>query len=456
MVHPGPAMRDQVFASFIQRYFPTQNSPSTLRAEEFLVCNIGCLPQKGGMVDRAVSAISCLFLGKTNRDAPIFQHGVQLFNGAMRQVSNMIRRGSLTNETLYAVAIFQEINALYAPNGLGALGTHVAGMNTLLEYFRAKEQSDPIIDAIHHYQQKFNIIYTSTGMNISKSEYDLIMEPTNGDPLLETLQTTVAIGILKSKIDSVKHADLRACQNLLQRCYEVQDHLIGLYTGGQLSNEPSALDYAGNTSQHIENTGVPPPELLFGHAYDFSSPNDAILYIMLWTHLAMLQPLISRASRLVQFHTSSLIGNPPSQNEDLESVILEAHADRIARAMPYCFQGSMGLSCCKIALFAMCMVSLNYVDSGNREKHEWCREVIRHIAACGFDVASHLYKLTGYQWVRRWVGADPLTCISLRQTNSLVCSSNPVAVSKTTESRDEYASIHYADELVLGRQTTLD
>lgn len=62
------------------------------------------------MVDRAVSAISCLFLGKTNRDTPIFQHGVQLYNSAMRQVSNMIRQGILTNEILYTVAIFQEIN----------------------------------------------------------------------------------------------------------------------------------------------------------------------------------------------------------------------------------------------------------------------------------------------------------------------------------------------------------
>ncbi|KAJ5377101.1 hypothetical protein N7509_013987 [Penicillium cosmopolitanum] len=295
-VYPEPAMRDQVFASFIQRYFPSKNSPSTLRSEEFL----------GSMVDRAVSAISCLFLGKTNRDTPIFQHGVQLYNSAMRQVSNMIRQGILTNEILYTVAIFQEINALYkalyAPNGLSALGTHVAGMNTLLEYLRVKEQSDPIIDAIHHYQQKFNI-------------------PTNGDPLLE---------------------------------------------------------------------------------------------------------------------------------------ILGAYADRIPRAMPYCFQRSMRLSCCKIALFAMCIVSLNYVDSGNREKHEWCREVIRHIAGCGFDIATHLYEMTGYQWRRRWVAADPLTCISLRQTNSLVCSSNLEVLSKIKECRAENASIHYGDELVLGRRPTVD
>lgn len=136
--------------------------------------------------------------------------------------------------------------------------------------------------------------------------------------------------------------------------------------------------------------------------------------------------------------------------------ILGAYADRIPRAMPYCFQRSMRLSCCKIALFAMCIVSLNYVDSGNREKHEWCREVIRHIAGCGFDIATHLYEMTGYQWRRRWVAADPLTCISLRQTNSLVCSSNLEVLSKIKECRAENASIHYGDELVLGRRPTVD
>lgn len=170
----------------------------------------------------------------------------------------------------------------------------------------------------------------------------------------------------------------------------------------------------------------------------------------------MFQPLIYRAFRLVQSHGRSLIGGLPSQNEHLEFVILEAHADRIPRAMPYCFQGSMRLSCCKLALFAMCMVSLNYIDSGNCEKHEWCREVIRHIATCGFDIASHLCELTSYQWERQWVAADPLTCISLRQTDSPVCSSKPLAVSEISECRDERTHIHYGDELVLDRWTTLD
>lgn len=272
------------------------------------------------------------------------------------------------------------------------------------------------------------------------------MEPANGDPLLEVLQATVAIGILKSEIESIDHADLGACQSLLQKCYEVQDQLIALRTSARVSEEPSPLDCAKNEPLPTESTSVPPTDPLFGHAYHFSSPNDATLYIMLWTHLAMVQPLISRASSLVQSHTSLLLGVLPPQTDIMETVILEAYADRIPRAMPYCFQGSMRLSCCKTALFAMCMVTLIYVDSGNREKHEWCREVIRHIAALGFDVASYLYELTGYQWRRRWVAEDPLTCISLRRTNNLVCSSNPVSLSKITDCRDD-PSTHYGDEL---------
>ncbi|KAJ5088450.1 hypothetical protein N7456_012066 [Penicillium angulare] len=414
-VAPAQAMRIQIFGSFNQRFFTSQTSP-LVTFDTFLINSIGNLPRKSLMTEKAVSAISCLFLGKTNSDPAVFNHGLFLYNSAIRQMSNMINRGIYSNELVYAALIFVEINTLYTPNGLNPLGTHIAGLTSLLKYYQSKGQYDPIVDKIHRRHHKLLLAITSTGMNLSQSERDYLMEPTNGDPLLEIIQITSEIGLLKTAIDD-DQTDQTACQDILEQCYKVQTRLMRLQEDGHLGKEPSRWqpDY----------TNFPSPESLFGFAYQFSSLDNALLYTFFWAHMVILQPIIHRARSLVRSHEGTSPKNPTSRFEDPEFVLREAYASKIPRAMPYCFQQSMKLSCGKIVYFPLNMASVHFVDIGDREKLDYFHKVLRHIEALGLESASYIRGLTTHRWERRWDAEDPLDCISLRVTDRPLCNTHP-------------------------------
>ncbi|KAJ6007661.1 hypothetical protein N7540_011637 [Penicillium herquei] len=421
-VHSAETMRLQIFASFYQRYFFSESFHSTTSSDSFVMSRIAGLAQKSQMVDRAMSAISCLFLGKMNRDATVLNHGIYLYNSAMRQISSMIQRGIYSDELLYITIICVEINALYAPNGLNPLGTHIAGLSTLLRLYKEKSKGDPIVDTIYNSNQKLYLALTSTGMNLSKAEHDYLMEPTNGDALLEILQTIASIGSLKSAIET-KHNDPVACQNILQKCYETQERLMGLQKDGHLGKEPSLWQ--------CKKFEVPSPEGIFGAPYQFTSLRNAILYTLFWANMVILLPILHNARSLVRSHSSTSVEDHGPQFEDMEYVLRGAYADKIPRAMPYCFQKGMKASFSKIIFFPINMASVHFIDTKNREKLNYCHDILRHVEAIGLQMASYIREVTTHRWERRWGdAADQFDCISLRQTDRTFCNTHPGSLSK--------------------------
>lgn len=112
-VQSAQAMRDQVFASFMQSFFSTTGClSSSANFDDSIFHRIGALAQKSQMTDRALSAMSCLFLGKVNHNTSMFNHGLYLYHTAIRQMTNLIRQNTqaYANEILYTVFLFQEID----------------------------------------------------------------------------------------------------------------------------------------------------------------------------------------------------------------------------------------------------------------------------------------------------------------------------------------------------------
>lgn len=281
-------------------------------------------------------------------------------------------------------------------------------------------------------------------MGLSKSEYDYIMEPTNGNPLLKIFQTTVAIGDLKYSIESIdpESPEPIPYEAMLQKAYEIQGILMELYHDGQLGKEPHR-----SAERRSDNMGIFPPELLFGYAYDFSSPNHALLFIMFWTNLVLLQPLVRRADSLFRLHThaAGMRISPYPKFEDLARVDPEKYANKLARAMVYCLQDHIKLSLGKVMVFTLCIMSLNYVDTGNRVKHDWCLAGIMDIGFRGFDLPPYLTKLMSAQWDRRWTAGDPNITVSLREIDYSVCVLDPETVPDSTSGMEDGSMYHIND-----------
>jgi hypothetical protein len=61
------------------------------------------------MLERAISAVSCLYMGKMNKDDHMYNYGLDLYGTAIRSVKNNIYRNAWNAEIVYTAVIFQEL-----------------------------------------------------------------------------------------------------------------------------------------------------------------------------------------------------------------------------------------------------------------------------------------------------------------------------------------------------------
>lgn len=110
VVASGPAMRSQVFSEFAKVYFPQSIDTSyTLDVWHYLISNFSALPKKTEMLDKAIAALACFYLGKLRKDDRLFRHGLQLYNSAIRHLSIMMRQNTYCDDIVYTTIVFQEI-----------------------------------------------------------------------------------------------------------------------------------------------------------------------------------------------------------------------------------------------------------------------------------------------------------------------------------------------------------
>ena len=84
-VTSGPMIRNQIFSSYLSAYFPRNKEHACdIDMPQFIISSISVLPQKSSMLDKALSALSCVFLGKIRHDEQFLQHG---FNYTTMQFS---------------------------------------------------------------------------------------------------------------------------------------------------------------------------------------------------------------------------------------------------------------------------------------------------------------------------------------------------------------------------------
>jgi hypothetical protein len=106
----SPVMRAQLSSSFLDTYFPSHMEKiAGIDSWYVLFSNWVTLPSKNELLDRALSALSCICLGRTNDDRGLYHHGLLQYNKAIRLQSNMINRGLCTEEMLYSALVFIEV-----------------------------------------------------------------------------------------------------------------------------------------------------------------------------------------------------------------------------------------------------------------------------------------------------------------------------------------------------------
>lgn len=113
-VASGPAMRGQVFSEFTNIYFPQSIDTSyALDVWHYLISGFSTLPKKTEMLDKAIAALACFYLGKQRKDDRLFHHGIQLYNSAIRHLSIMMSQNNYCDDIVYTTIVFQEIEVCH-------------------------------------------------------------------------------------------------------------------------------------------------------------------------------------------------------------------------------------------------------------------------------------------------------------------------------------------------------
>lgn len=76
---------------------------------ESLFMGIVALPTKTLMLEQAISAVSCVYLGKVDNNDTMLQYGLQLYNSSIRHMSRFLTREACGADLAYTSMIFQEI-----------------------------------------------------------------------------------------------------------------------------------------------------------------------------------------------------------------------------------------------------------------------------------------------------------------------------------------------------------
>ena len=102
------AHRDQIVSSYINIYFPDDIKGSTgLDPWYSLISAVSEMPNRPIMLEKALAATSCIYIGRTKRDNHLLSQGLQLYNGAIRHVSHQLSRNNYTDDLFYTLGIFQ-------------------------------------------------------------------------------------------------------------------------------------------------------------------------------------------------------------------------------------------------------------------------------------------------------------------------------------------------------------
>lgn len=110
-IENGPAMRMQLSSSFMSSYFPLEEERRVetigINVFYYLTSNTIQLPNHSEMLEKAIGAISCMYLGKVNNDPPMVQKSIGLYNQAISGLVSRIQRGCLSDDVFYTVILFQ-------------------------------------------------------------------------------------------------------------------------------------------------------------------------------------------------------------------------------------------------------------------------------------------------------------------------------------------------------------
>ncbi|KAJ5102054.1 hypothetical protein NUU61_004276 [Penicillium alfredii] len=397
-VTPGSMMSSQIFASYLEQYFPRTFAPSAfdLDSSYSIISGIYMLPQKTLMLEKALSALACSFLGKVHRDHTLLRYGLRVYNQAIQDMSKALGRKTLSNDIVYTCALFEKIEVRRISSPLHAKA-HRKLDPLLSRLAYPMEAGSPIMDAIYNHQ-KLQLLL-SRYQHLSKPIVTWLREPGQG-LLYDLIQIITDTSCIAAMADSADVPDPQTSQSLLDDCLALEKRHLDFYNKLQFASGYSPHDDPPQFGRGEIKSGIPPTCTLFGAAYKLSSPGQANFYILLWCSFSCLYPLFHRLQVLAHADTPACLQDPAEGRSSLDMALHLAafHIGKAMRCLPYCTQEGMNSSGMFYAIYAANQASRAFSHTRDWERFLWAQRATHYCVLSGFDLAARLREVWWNYW----------------------------------------------------------
>ena len=107
-IQAGPQIRTQLSCEILDAYLPLEPAGTCgVDAWLYLIPNFLALPNRSEMLERAISALSCIYVGKKHSDTRLLHQGVLCYTVSIRLMRKMLCRNTRIPDVLYATVIYQ-------------------------------------------------------------------------------------------------------------------------------------------------------------------------------------------------------------------------------------------------------------------------------------------------------------------------------------------------------------
>ncbi|KAJ5984006.1 hypothetical protein N7481_006105 [Penicillium waksmanii] len=397
-INSVPEIQEQLFATFMGAYFPAcMNGDTHVDSWRYLISSFQVLPHKTMMLQRALSAICCVYIGRINDDERLSHHGIQLYNSSMLSMSKMLCTKTHSEESLYATVIFQMIEKCIAvKNSTGPSGVHgcangfdpwvfhMQAMSSLLKENQHKLSTSPLINDVSSSHAKLAI----TPLD------DLFDIFVTGRSLLDAIEAMNTLPLDDPKISP------NACFASLKTIVEYRERITSWYAEkeAQIGGPPMVCEVKDTklfNNMLLENNP-------FGSIYRFASLDNARIHILYWTAMNFAHTLVYRAQMMVVSANHAIFpaDDFPTDPSNYESFVKASHyIDQVCRAIPYCMQPMHRIWGTHIVFGTIGNVFRTYIQRQSREKFLWCQRVLEAAGALGLGMAFYFSGVANREWV---------------------------------------------------------
>ncbi|KAJ5090164.1 hypothetical protein N7532_008848 [Penicillium argentinense] len=360
-----------------------------------LITRFATVPSRSDttLLDRAMSALTCVGLGQIKQDQQMLYHGTQLYNAAIRHMSSLIQRNVPTEELLYATVIFQRLEPLFSPLGVEAWIAHAEGTNAFLRKCYRDAPNNPLVASIYQHQQ---VLGVADPLESSRSPGKGPQSPTSirDRPIRGIFDIFTAFKPILIAFKRIDSSSFEACQTILQDCIIHKDKINAWWTTQKLTLGPAPTPYPNYKSTCAN---MPSTDSVFGPSYDFPSLMSARIHVLYWTSLSLIYPMIYQAKKLAMAHTQRSISIDPHTDQDY--MLSWFYADEACRGIPYCLNDTEKIWGAQSVMFPIAQASQIYSNIRWRGKFMWCQAAFTAIEGLGFGLAVCLREAALKHWL---------------------------------------------------------